>query len=153
MRLIDLVVPICADEEKMLQLGLFEHILEQVERVGIEPLESVEEQNERMVWAREDAHEPAKRQLEADPGGVRRDIGNSRLFSDDEPQRGDEVRHERAIRVKGPTKLASPRIQFGLGLAQELTNESLERQCHGGVRNVAFELVDLAGCEQPSCRN
>ena len=57
MRGVDLVVPIGADQQQMLHVRLRQHILEQIERGGVEPLQIVEEERQRVLRTREDADE------------------------------------------------------------------------------------------------
>ena len=109
MRRVDLVVPIRADEQEVLRLGLDEDVLQQLERRAIEPLQIVEEQRQRMLGAREHTDQPPKRHLEAGLRVRRRDVRNRRLLSDHELQFRNEVDDERTIRVQRLTQLAPPR--------------------------------------------
>ena len=58
MRRVDLVVPVCADEEEVLRFGLHQDVLQQIERSPIEPLQIVEEQRQRMLGLREHTDQP-----------------------------------------------------------------------------------------------
>ena len=64
MRSVDLVVPIGADQQQMPDIPLRQNIFEQIERGGIEPLQIVEEERQRMLRPRKDADEPPQHRLE-----------------------------------------------------------------------------------------
>ena len=96
---IDLVVPIGADQHQVLQIRPGQQILEQVERRGVEPLQIVEEQRQRMFRAGEDADEPPEHELKTALCLLRRKLRDRWLFTDDELQFGDEVDHEPPVRA------------------------------------------------------
>lgn len=54
---IDFVVSMGTDRDEVLQLGPGEQILQQVERRGIEPLQIVEKEHQRMVLPDKNTHE------------------------------------------------------------------------------------------------
>src|SRR5271166_5233896 len=62
---IDLVGPIGADQQQMLNVRLRQQILDEVERRRVEPLKIVEEERQRMFCRCEDADEAPERALEA----------------------------------------------------------------------------------------
>jgi len=53
----DLVVPVGADQEEVLEIRPGQHILEQIERCGVEPLQVVQEESQRVLRPRENADE------------------------------------------------------------------------------------------------
>ena len=61
----DFVVPIGADQQKMLHLRLGHQVFEEIERGRVEPLQVVQEQGERMLGPGEHAKEPSEDQFEA----------------------------------------------------------------------------------------
>ena len=61
---IDLVVPVGADQQQVLQLRPGQQILEQIERRSVEPLQVVEKERQRMFGPGEDADEPPEHELE-----------------------------------------------------------------------------------------
>ena len=77
-------------------------MLDEVERGGIQPLQIVEEQRKRMLRASERANEAPEHQLKSVLRFLRRQVGNGRLFADDELQFGDEVDDELAVRPRAP---------------------------------------------------
>ncbi len=79
-----------------------DQVLDEVERRGIQPLQIVEEQRER-VLPREYAEEAPEHRLETALHVVRRQIRDRWLFSDHELQLGNEVDDELTIR---PQRLA-----------------------------------------------
>src|SRR4029077_746822 len=111
------------------------------------------EEHQRMLGTREYTNQPPNRHLEADLRGRRRDIRHGRLFSDDELQLWNEAGDERTVWVKSLTNLFPPAVQLDLGLAEDLTNQSLDGLGHRGVRNIALELIEFARCEESSRQN
>ncbi len=73
-----------ADEKQMLRLGLDQDVLQQIERRGVEPLEIVEEERQRMLGAREHTDQPKKSCVEARLCVRRRKFWNRRLLADHE---------------------------------------------------------------------
>ena len=57
-RSVDLVIPVGANQQQVPDVRLRENIFEQIERGGIEPLQIVEEQDQRVLGARKDDDEP-----------------------------------------------------------------------------------------------
>src|SRR5215471_10488358 len=102
-----------------------------------------------MLGPREHSDQSSKRRLEADLCVRRWDLWNSRLLSDDELELGDEIEEQPGVRCERLTKLLSPLAQLGLGLGQELPDQTSESLGQRRVRNVAPELVELARREQP----
>jgi hypothetical protein len=98
---IHFVIPIGADDQQILDVRLREQLLEQVEGRRIEPLEIVDEERERMFRPREHPKEPLEDQLKPALRLSGRQIGEWRLFSDDQLQFLDKVDHQLAVR--GPT--------------------------------------------------
>jgi len=78
------VVPVRADQQQVLHLGLRQQILHQVQRRRIQPLQIVEEQGKRMFRPREYSDESAKYLLKPVLCVPRGKFGNGRLFSDNE---------------------------------------------------------------------
>src|SRR5262245_21065140 len=112
-RRIDLVVPKRADEEQVLPLGLDEDVFQELERRGVEPLQIVQEQGQRVLSAREHTDETSKNHLKAGLRVRGRNVWNGRLLSDDELQFRDEVGNERTVGVERLMELVSPFAQLG----------------------------------------
>ena len=117
-RRVDLVVPVRADEEQVLRLGLDQDVLQQIERRPIEPLQIVEEQRQRMLGACEHTDQPAKGHLKAGLRVRRRDVWNRRLLADHELQLGNQVEEQRGVRAERVTQLLPPLGELGFGLAR-----------------------------------
>src|SRR5271154_1275184 len=88
MRGVDLVVAVGADQHQMLQLRPGQQILEQVERRRVEPLQIVEEQDQRMFRKGEDADESAEHEVETALRLLRLELWDRRLVADDGLQLG-----------------------------------------------------------------
>ena len=84
MRGTDLVVPVSADQQQVPHFRVRDQMLEQIERRCIQPLQIIEEQREWLLRPGERAEESPENQLEAVLRISRRQVGNGRLFTDDE---------------------------------------------------------------------
>src|SRR5262245_20968948 len=104
----DLVVPIGADQQEVLQLEACQQVLEQVERGRVQPLQVVEEEGERMLGSGEDADEAPEYLLEACLRIQRRQLGHGWLFSDDVLQLRDQLDHQQAVRIQRLAKGVAP---------------------------------------------
>ena len=122
----DLVVPIRADEQQVLQIGAGQQIFEQVECGRIQPLQVVEEERERMFRSREYADEPAKYQLKTSLRFLRRKLGHRRLFANDVLQFRDEIDDEQSVRLQRLTKRVAPFAQVVFVLAEERPDRGFE---------------------------
>src|SRR5262245_38170945 len=85
---VDFVVPVRTYEEQVLRFGLDQDVFQELERRGIEPLQIVEKQRQRMLGTCEHSDQPAQGRLEASLRFCRRDFRNSRRLSDDELELG-----------------------------------------------------------------
>src|SRR5262249_13044447 len=91
---IDLIVPVGANDQQMTHVRLGQQIFQQIERRGVQPLQIVEEQRERMLRPRKYTDESTEHELKASLRILRRNLGDSWLLSDDELQFGDQIHHE-----------------------------------------------------------
>src|SRR6202521_6205065 len=123
-------------------------MFDKVERCGIQPLQIIEEQRERMLLTREHPEEATEHHLEAVLRVLRRQVRDRGLFPDHELQFGDELDDELAIRTQRLAQGIPPPAKLGLALAQERADKALEGLAQGGVRDVALVLVELARREQ-----
>jgi hypothetical protein len=78
---VDLVVPICPDQQQAPHIRMGDQVLEEVERRGIQPLQIIEEQRERVLLAREHPQEPPENHPEAVLRVLRRQVRDLRLVS------------------------------------------------------------------------
>ena len=141
---VDLVVPIGADQQQVLNVPLGQEILEQVERRRVQPLQVVEEERQRMFRCCEYADEATEHELKAPLRLLRLKLGDRRLIADDEVQFGDEVGHEPAVRAQRLQKGLTPIRQLGDALAEQGSHKALKSLCQGRIGNVALQLVELA---------
>src|SRR4029077_20445565 len=86
----DFVVAIRTDQHEVPKIRPGKHVLEQIERRGVEPLQIVEEERQRVLRPREDAEESPEHELEASLRLLRRELGHWRLLSDDELEFRDQ---------------------------------------------------------------
>src|ERR1700692_215315 len=148
----DLVVPVRPDQKQVLNLRMRDQVLDEIERRGIQPLQIVEEQRERMFLAREHAQEAPENHLEAVLRVLWWQIWNRRLFPDHEIQLGNEVDDELSIRAQRLVEGVPPPAKLGLALGEERADKALECLAQGRVRDVALVLVELARREQATRR-
>ena len=113
---IDLVVPIGADQEKVLYIRLGQQRLDQVERCDVEPLQVVEEDRQRMFRPGENVDESPKYQLETPLRVLGRKLRDAGLFSDNESQLRDEIGDEPSVRAQRLLKGVAPAGQLGIAL-------------------------------------
>ena len=99
------------------------------------------------------AKEPLEHQLESVPRVLRRQVGNGRLFPEDELHLGDEIDDDLAIRAQCFLKSGPPIANLRVAFDEDLTNQGLKRLCQSRVRDVALVLVELAGREEAARRN
>ncbi len=97
---VDLVVPISAHEQEVVNIGRSDEVFEEIEGGRVEPLQIVEEERERVLRPGEDAEEAPEDRLKAAPSVVRREVGDRRLPPEDDLELGDEVHDQLAIRTE-----------------------------------------------------
>src|SRR6266550_2397400 len=83
---------------------------------------------------------------------LRRQVRDWRLFSDHELQLRNEVHDKLTVRAQRLAQSAPPPAKLRLALAQKRADEALEGLGEAGVRDVALELVELAGREHATRR-
>src|ERR1700733_14122551 len=128
-------------------------MFKEIERCCIQPLQVIEEQRERVLFACEHPHEIPENHLESVLRLLRRQVRDWGLFPDDELELGNEIDHELTIWTEHGMESISPRAKILLALCEEQANQTLNglRQC--GIRDVALVLVELAGREQATRRD
>src|SRR5258708_403895 len=153
MRGIDFVIPISADQHQVLQIRSGQEILQQVERRGVEPLQVVEEQRQRMFRPCKHADESSEYQLEATLRLLRWKLRDLRLVSYDELQLGNKIDDQLTVRIQRVAKGVTPGSQVGLALGKKGPDEALKGLCERGIGDVPLVLIELAGREQAARRN
>src|ERR1700685_2653432 len=128
-------------------------VLQQVEGRRIQPLQIVEEQNERMLRPREHSQEAPENHLKAVLGLLRRQVRDRRLCSDNELQIRDKHDDQLAVRTQRLLENVPPPAERCLALAQKRADEALESLGQGGVWDVALVLVALTGREESARRD
>ena len=132
---LDLVVPIRADEQEVSHLVVGDQMPEEVKGGGVQPLEVVEEQRERVLRPGEHAKESSKHHLETALLLLWRQFRHRRLLPDDEFKLGDEVHHELTVRPQRLTQgVPAPASHLRIALRQDLADEGLESLRQRGVR-------------------
>src|SRR4051794_31878665 len=128
-------------------------MLEKVQRCCIEPLQIVEEQDQRVFQACEYLGEASEYQQEAILSVLWWKVRNRWLRTDYEFQFRDEVNNEQPIRVQRLPKLVAPSREFGPALNQQPADEALKCLRQRRIRDVALVLVELARCKKTARRH
>ncbi len=149
----DLVVAVGPDQQQVPHLRVRDHVLEEVERRRIQPLQVVEEQRQRVLRPREDAEEAPENHLEPVLRVLRRHVRDRRLCSDHQLQLGDEVDDELTVRAQRLAQGGPPPAELRLAPAQQRADQAPEGLGQRGIRDVALVLVELAGGEQAARRD
>ena len=149
----DLVVAISTDQEQVAHVRVEQEMLDQIEGRGIQPLQVIQEQRERVLRACKHAEKTPEDQLEATLPFLLRELRNRRLLADDEGQLRDEIDHELAVRSKRIEQGGAPLAHLRVALAEDLSDEALEGLSQRRIRNIALVLVELSRCEQAARRN
>ena len=95
----DLVVPVGPDQQQMPDLGIRRQMLDEIEGRRIQPLQIVQEERQRMLFAGEHAEEAREDHMKSTLSILRRQIGDRRLIADHQLEIGDEVDDELAVRT------------------------------------------------------
>src|SRR5882724_4035886 len=98
-------------------------MLEKLERRGIQPLQIVEEQSERMLRPRKYAEKPLENHLEPVLRIPQREVRNGRLLPDDELDLGDEIDDKLAVRAYRILQRAPPPAHLRFALGKDLPDE------------------------------
>ncbi len=143
-----LVVAIRAHQQQVMRVRMCREEFDERKRPRVQPLEVVQEEDQRAIGACEDCGEPQEDRLEADRGLVRRDHGHRSLRADQRQQLGNEFDQQDAARAERLADRRAPAGDRGLVLVQEARDEFLEGMRDRGMGNVLESLVELAGDEE-----
>ena len=149
----DLVVAICANQQQMTHIRLRAQVLEQVERGGVQPLEVVQEQRQRMLRSGKDSEQAPDDQMEAALRVLWRQLRDQRLWADEQFELRDERCHQPPARAQSFSQARAPRREFGFALAQQRSHKALQRLRQARIGNVALVLVEFARCKQSARRH
>ena len=129
----DFVVPIGADQQKMLHIRLGHQVFEQIERGRVEPLQVVQEQGERMLRPGEHAKEPSEDQFEAALRVLRRKLRDRRLLANDELRVRGADRPSTGRSDPTPPERIAPAAEFRFALREERTDQTLKGLGERGI--------------------
>src|SRR5579864_4411357 len=99
MRRVHFVIPVGTDQQQVRHIGLAQHVLDQIQRRSIEPLQVVEKQCKGMFRSRKNADETAEHHLEPTSSVLRRKFRNAWLVPYNEPQFGNKIYNQLTIRI------------------------------------------------------
>src|SRR6266851_4603892 len=115
----DFIVAIRTDQHEVPQIRPGEHVLEQIERRGVEPLQIVEKERQRMFGFSENPDESPQHELEQALRVLGREIGDGRLLSHAELELRDQVHHQPSVGFQRLAERVTPAGQLRLALAQK----------------------------------
>ncbi len=147
----DLVVAVGPDQEQPAALRIGDEEPDQAERRRVDPLEVVEEDDERLIHG-EDADEAVEREREAvlRLGGGQR--GHRLRGADHQRDLGDEIDEDLADPSQRREEPRLPARQHVGGLREDLPHEVAERVRDGLVGRAAAALVELPRDEEAAPR-
>jgi len=140
----DFIVAKCADDQKVADIGVRYDVLQQLEGRGVEPLEIVQKDDERMLRSSEYAQKGSEYHVKTCLGFRGWKLHNRRLSTDDELELGDEVHNELPIRANRLMYRVSPTLNLRLAFAQDLASQGAECLRQRGIRNVSLVLIKLS---------
>ena len=153
MRWRDLIVPVGADQQQVPHLRVRDKMFDQVKGRGVQPLQIIEEQRERVLRPSKHAEEPPEHQLEPILPVLRWEFGNWRLLTDDESKLRDEIDHQLAVRAKRVQQRGAPSAHLRVALAEDLVDKALEGLGQRRIRDISLVLIELAGREETARRH
>ncbi len=148
----DFIVPVGANQQKVLHLRMRDKMFEQIKAGCIEPLQIIEKQRERMLLPGENGEETPEYHLETILPVLRRKLRNRRLLSDDEMQLRNQVDHDLTVRTKCLQQRSSPLADFRLAPGKDLPDQRLESLRQRRIGDVALVLVELAAGKETARR-
>ncbi len=144
---LDLAGPVGADQVEVVRPWIDGDGLHERERRRIQPLQVVEEDDERMAFTRERSDESLERRVEALRGLGGIECRQRRLRADEGREFGKELEQQPAVASDGFVDLLSPAREFDGVAVQDLTDQSAQRVGKRRAGRVAQGLVELAGDE------
>src|ERR1700691_1765731 len=153
MRGADFVVTESSDQQEVMDVGMRDEVLEQLEGRRIQPLEIVEKNGERVLLACEHSQKRSEHHVKTALGFRGGEGSNRGLLADDEHELGNEAHNELAIRANGFLNRLPPTLDRCLALAEDLANEDTQRLSQRGVRNISSVLVEFSGPEYPAWKH
>src|SRR5213594_3729043 len=115
----DFIVAIRTDQHEVPQIRPGEYVLEPIERRGVEPLQVVEKERQRMFGLSENPDESPEHELEPALRVLGRELGDRRLLSHDELELRYQVQHQPSVGFQRLAERVSPAGQLRLALAQK----------------------------------
>src|SRR6202042_3754212 len=132
------------DQQQVPRVGMEEEIFDQRQRGRIEPLQIIDENDERVFRSRENGDEPLEHSLKSQFGVHRREDRYGRRGTYQSSEIGNEVGQQAALIADSFLDRVSPAGDFVRVAVQQLLNQSLKRlsQCRvGGVPEAQVEFT------------
>ena len=145
----DFVVAIGADQQQVACLTPANQVFDQSKSRGVDPLQVVEKQHQRVLGLGEHVEERAKYHLKAVARVLRRQVRDRGLFADHQLQLRNQTRDELTVRLHGLPDGIAPASEFRFVAAKDHHHEGLQCPGERGVRDIARQLIALPRSENP----
>ncbi|MFM0342075.1 hypothetical protein PQR27_37120 [Paraburkholderia fungorum] len=144
MRTAHFVVAIGADQQQITGVWVREQVLDERQAGCVDPLQVVQEEDQRMCLAREHGHELPEDQTEPVLSLSRRQRRHRSLRADDQFDFGQHIENELAVDPDRSLQLLPPAGDPRGTFSQQLLHQLAKRLRKCGIGNVALVLIELA---------
>src|SRR5262249_37203424 len=123
-------------------------VAKEVEGGTIQPLQIVQEEHERMLGAREHAHEALQDSVETRLSLLRRKIRDGLLGANDHFDVGNEVDDELSVHAERPPDVFAPSLECGVTREENRAHKVAEGADDRGERSVTLVWLELTRSEE-----
>src|SRR6185369_9509274 len=148
MQVMNFVVSVSANQKQSPNLRTVHQPLDEVERVGVQPLQVIQEQDQRQLGLSHGSNEPPKCPLKSAFGVFWGKRGQRLLLADQQLKLRDQADDQLAARTERCPQSLLPSGRFRLVSCEEIEDDATQRLSQHGVRHVARELIALARGKQ-----
>ncbi len=147
MRRAHFIVAIGADQQQVAGVRVREQMLYEHQARGVDPLQVIQEEHQRMLLAREHRDELPKHHAEPVLRFGRGQRRYGRLLADDQLYLGQHIDDELAVDTDRRLNPLAPAGDACFAFGQQLRHQFAKRLGQCGVGNVTLVLIELAGNE------
>jgi len=131
----------------MLDVSVHDQVFQKLESARVNPLEVVEKKCQGVIFPREHCQEGPEDSMEPVFRFCNWNFRKWRLFTDNQLELGDDVRHELAVWPDRIQYGGSPTTKLGFAFAEDLTNKTLESLGQRRVWDFSLVLFEFPGNE------
>src|SRR4051812_37509829 len=139
---------ISTDKQNISERPVVRQAFEKIKGRWIDPLQVVQEQDERMLGLGEHADKAAKGLLESDLTILWRHFRRKRLLADDQRKLRNEIDDEFRVQAERIHQCAPPLPKLDVTPVQQLLDDLTKRLGQRCVRNVRSLTVEFSGAEK-----